>query len=495
MTPRTKTPPAVVVDDALATPTLPLDALIPNPGNPRRDLGDLTDLIASIEAVGILQPLTVAPFSPGRYVVIDGHRRYAAAQAATLTTVPVNIRADITGDAQVLTAALITALHRTDLTPMEEATAYEQLGLIGMDAKAIAKATGRPRKTVEARIALMALPEKVRDGVHAAQISLDEAAAMAEFDDDPAAIKVLMAAAGGRDFAFEVSRQRDARERRAKVAAATEALTVRGFRLLTQKEITDQQWWGYRLSVEDDQADPQAHVAHVTLGGHISFYDKQAKAAADETKRDAAYEATAGRRPTQDTTDVTTPGDGQSTAEDLAELQAQDAAKAAEQDACDAAAAVRRDFILSLTTPHRAMLADHSNAIAGYLVHTLQTASLDRDPEPEHWMRWLVADQLADREWDDWAALLAATVEGRDQHRVLLAALASLEEPGLDQAWRWEAPHLAGDRATWLRLLEALGYEASSWELEHLAAADAFTAQVAKTQAEAAAEADTAEQS
>lgn len=111
--------------------------LIPNPRNPRTDLGDLDELTASIRQGGVLEPLIVAPSQVGGHMVLLGHRRREAAIAAELAAVPCIVRADYTTkDAEQLADILAENLHRADLTPVEEADGYAQLAAFDWTADA-----------------------------------------------------------------------------------------------------------------------------------------------------------------------------------------------------------------------------------------------------------------------------------------------------------------------------------------------------------------------
>lgn len=167
---------------------IPVDRITPHDRNVRRDLGDLDDLAASIKAQGVLQPLVVAPVPIGehpsleeltvgndRYALIAGHRRLAAAKQAKVESVPCIIRDDLDTPAKVIQAMLTENLQRTDLTVMEEADAYQQLELLGVKEAAIAKTTGRARKTVHERLLLASLPAKRREEFETNALTLDGA--------------------------------------------------------------------------------------------------------------------------------------------------------------------------------------------------------------------------------------------------------------------------------------------------------------------------------
>lgn len=181
----------------------------PPDSNVRKDLGDLTELAASIKGIGLLQPLTVAP-DPGTpergsrdYIVIAGHRRLAAAKQAGLEVVPCIIRTDLSTRKAQIEAMLVENLQRSDLTVMEEADAYQQLELLGVKEAAIAKATGRSRKTVHERLLLASLPTERREQYETGKLSLDGAVKCAKLRQqhaDDAEILELIDKAGTYSF-------------------------------------------------------------------------------------------------------------------------------------------------------------------------------------------------------------------------------------------------------------------------------------------------------
>src|SRR6266568_2642898 len=121
--------PAVLTRGSFAGSTLievPLDRLDSNPRQPREtfDEDTLQELAASIEAVGVLQPIVVRPLDD-RFQIIMGERRVRAARLVNLTTIPAVVR--LTEEDSLLRDALIENIHREDLNPLEEAAAYEQL--------------------------------------------------------------------------------------------------------------------------------------------------------------------------------------------------------------------------------------------------------------------------------------------------------------------------------------------------------------------------------
>lgn len=149
--------------DTGAMREVPVDAITPNPRQPR-DLFDeaaLAELAGSIETLGILQPLLVREPAPGRYELVAGERRWRAAQRAGLELVPVLI-VD-TDERGSLERALVENVHREDLNPIEEAAAYKQLlDEGGLTQEALGERVGKNRVTIANALRLLELPVSVQ---------------------------------------------------------------------------------------------------------------------------------------------------------------------------------------------------------------------------------------------------------------------------------------------------------------------------------------------
>ncbi len=106
---------------------LPIGSIDPNPNQPRTTFDEdaLVELAASIRALGVLQPILVRPAVEGRYELIAGERRWRAARRAGLDLIPAIVRR--TDDLTSVEQALVENIHRQDLSPLEEAAAYQQL--------------------------------------------------------------------------------------------------------------------------------------------------------------------------------------------------------------------------------------------------------------------------------------------------------------------------------------------------------------------------------
>lgn len=148
----------------------------PHPANVREDLGDLTELTASIEAHGIIQPLVVRPHPQlhGMFVILAGHRRYEAAKKAGLEEVPVVVR-EGTGVAQDLEIMLIENCQRSDLSPVEKAEAMGALRNRGLTNADIARRTGLSQSTVGYYVSLLELDEQSRRRIQDGRIRMGDA--------------------------------------------------------------------------------------------------------------------------------------------------------------------------------------------------------------------------------------------------------------------------------------------------------------------------------
>lgn len=189
-----------------------------HPSNPRREVTDLEELVASIKAKGILEPVIVAPHPAGvkvkrgaDYVLIAGHRRLAAARQAKAKTVPAVFRSDLVDEASQLEAMLVENLHRADLSPIEEGEGYQALLALNLTQGDIAEKVGRPKRTVSERVRLAKLPDKVRTKVHTHQVSITDGLALAEFDDAPDVQERLQMHLGTYQWAQALKTARDDR--------------------------------------------------------------------------------------------------------------------------------------------------------------------------------------------------------------------------------------------------------------------------------------------
>jgi ParB family chromosome partitioning protein len=158
---------------------VPINQISPNPRQPRTvfDETALNELIASIKSIGILQPPVVRKVGESKYELVMGERRFRAAKAAGLTSIPVIIRQ--TPDNELLREALIENIHRSQLNPLEEGAAYAQLlSDFGCTHDELALKLGRSRPLISNTIRLLNLPDAVQRKVAAGVISAGHARAL-----------------------------------------------------------------------------------------------------------------------------------------------------------------------------------------------------------------------------------------------------------------------------------------------------------------------------
>ena len=163
----------------------------PNPRQPRQvfDEEALAELVASIRAVGLLQPLVVRPAPPGvvdcGLELVAGERRLRCVQHLGWDTVPVVIRP--TEDSALLRDALLENLHRAALNPLEEAAAYQQLLVdLGCTHEELSDRIGRSRPQITNTIRLLRLPAAVQRRVAAGVLSQGHARALLALEDEAA---------------------------------------------------------------------------------------------------------------------------------------------------------------------------------------------------------------------------------------------------------------------------------------------------------------------
>ncbi|MAG36459.1 MAG: stage 0 sporulation protein J, partial [Dehalococcoidia bacterium] len=172
--------PADAAAGAAAVQLLDVDAIDPNPQQPRQsfDEEELQELQASIAEHGILQPVLVGRATgSSRYQLIAGERRWQAARRAGLTQVPAIIRETTSDESLIL--ALVENLQRTDLNPLEAGTAFQQLiHEFGLTQEDVARQTGRSRMAVSNTMRLLNLPAEIKAYLLSGQLTEGHARAL-----------------------------------------------------------------------------------------------------------------------------------------------------------------------------------------------------------------------------------------------------------------------------------------------------------------------------
>ncbi len=171
--------PTEVTTTGTAYREVPISAIRPNPHQPRRRFDEeaMASLAASIKELGVLQPVLVRELAEGQFELIAGERRWRAAKRAGRQTMPVLVQQ--ANDLQSLEQALVENLHRQDLNPIEEATAYQQLiDEFSYTHEQVAARVGKSRAAVTNTLRLLQLPAGVQRALADGSLSAGHARAL-----------------------------------------------------------------------------------------------------------------------------------------------------------------------------------------------------------------------------------------------------------------------------------------------------------------------------
>lgn len=250
---------------------LPVDQLYPSPDNLRDDLDDLDSLADSIRSLGVLEPLLVRPHDDGRFEILAGERRHAAAQRAGLDEVPCLVRdtADADAEADAVLIMLVENGQRVGFTPLQEATGYAHLVRLGRSQHDIAAAVGKSQAHVSKRLALLRLPDvalaAVKAGARDGGITLEQAVDLASLVDTPDRLDRVVSVIGSAGFDGRLRVEVAELRRDQAIAREVGRLREAGHDVFTQYR-ADQlvgEDYGVEVDVEAHAAEP-CHAAGVT---------------------------------------------------------------------------------------------------------------------------------------------------------------------------------------------------------------------------------------
>jgi ParB family chromosome partitioning protein len=164
---------AATIEKAVASNRIPLDSIQVNPKNPRKDFDEvaLQELRHSIKLHDIIQPITVAQLSNGKYQLIAGERRFRAAKLAGLQDIPAYIRQG--NDQELLELALLENLQRVDLNEIEVALSYQRMMQeLNYTQEKVSERMGKDRSTIANYIRLLELPPSIQAAVRKGSLSV-----------------------------------------------------------------------------------------------------------------------------------------------------------------------------------------------------------------------------------------------------------------------------------------------------------------------------------
>ncbi|MEL7978338.1 ParB/RepB/Spo0J family partition protein [Isoptericola sp. F-RaC21] len=429
--------------------------------NVRADADLTPEFIGSIKQHGVIQAIRVRRDSDGTLTVLEGQRRTLAAIEAGRATIPAQI---VTSDddekareARRIIEQLAENDHRTDMRDTHRTEAFRQLSLeFGLTAGQIAKRTGTKKDQVAAT--LKVAESKVAAAVQAKyDLTLDQAAVLAEFADDPETVKALTAVAveePGR-FAHQAQRARDERERAEQVAAAREALAAEGVTEIEAPSYDDKKVRSLsqlRPTTEADYGTDLTPEAHAECPGHAAYVRSS------WSNVSVAYVCTNWRTHGHADKYATTgtPKSGPMTDEQKAErrevIENNKAWKSAE--------VVRREWLAEFakrTTAPKGAAEYVARAIA------TDTHTLNRSGGGGHPLacQWLAIEREPGYYGAEKAftALLAKVTPARAQHIALVLVLAAREKETGTHTWR-----NPGVERDYLTALESWGYTLSDVE-------------------------------
>lgn len=265
-----------------ARPVAPGDLIIA--ANVRADTKIDKTFVSSIKQHGVLVPIIATLNTDGALEVVDGQRRTLAAIEAGRTTVPVIVR-DASTDADRVIAQLVVNDHRAELTDGEHAAAFKQLSLFGVSADSIARKTNVPKKRVETALAVAA-SDTASAAIAEFNLTLDQAAAIVEFEDNADDVAQLQDAAQHGGLDHKVATIRDRRAREAVIADAEQKLAAANVVVLSEKPDAD---WG------GQPKNPVAYIEHPR--GYIEkpVYADEKSAAAGKRLPVKSHETCPGR--------------------------------------------------------------------------------------------------------------------------------------------------------------------------------------------------------
>ena len=274
-----------------------VDRIDPHPQNPRKDLGDLTELTESIRKSGILQNLTVVPKEgeTRRYTVVIGHRRLAAAKLLKLKTIPCVIAQDMDEREQIATM-IAENMQRADLTLPEQVGAVQLMLDLGEDLEQIVERTGLAKSTIRQRAKIAGLTDNATlTKAWAHGVTLLQIEQIAKIK-DPARRAALWEKSTEKYFDREINAALYEEELEEFEKRVRKLLEDAGVQHVPDGDVTDKRWvqniarYNEPKTVEEIKSrynDPNATYYYTFSYGNFSIYFKSPQIAAAEDKYDA----------------------------------------------------------------------------------------------------------------------------------------------------------------------------------------------------------------
>lgn len=250
---------------------LPVDKLHPHPDNPRKELGDLTELADSIKANGIFQNLTVVPMDAEyeNFTVVIGHRRLAAAKLAGLKEVPCVI-ASMDAKEQVRTM-LLENMQRSDLTVYEQAQGFQMMLAMGDSVEEIAEKSGFSKTTVRRRVKMLELDQGTLKEVSERQLSLTDFDELAKIEDVKAR-NACLAEIGTANFNQTVTTQLRQQAIKKKLSPIKKQLKSSKAKALKQSDTWSGKYESLNAEIIIPDWDGESRVIPEKVSGQLYYY-------------------------------------------------------------------------------------------------------------------------------------------------------------------------------------------------------------------------------
>lgn len=437
--------------------------------NVRSEAALTADFVASIRELGVLEPVIGHYDEQGQFVILRGQRRTLAAVEAKRATIPAVV-VERPEDVDRIVHQMAENDHRSGMTTADRISGVKQLAAFGLTAAQIKRRTARPRTEVDAALTAAGSELAERAAHRWDFLTLDQAATLAEFEDDAEAVKALMVAAkSGHGFEHTAQRLRDAREDAAAIAAMTEKLAADGVRIIERPGYDDKAVLSLDRIAAKEGSRSYNKATHARCAGHAAHLGMTVGWQKNEKGKEVRVRQA---QPHYVCTDWRGVGhvdlwsNGASSSKpkgaDLSPEQ-REQAKAERRDvidsnkAWDTAEPVRRTWLAAFATRRTApkgsaafiarVLTEHPEVVAS--VSGSQLAA-----------EWFGLQHAGYGYGTGWAALVDKATDGRAQMIALCRLLASLEKGTDRQSWRRVMPATAD----YLNFIAAHGYDLSEVE-------------------------------
>ncbi|WP_270889233.1 ParB/RepB/Spo0J family partition protein [Pedococcus sp. 5OH_020] len=424
--------------------------------------------VASIKEHGVLQAITGTRDDNGQIRVRYGQRRTLAAIEAGLGAVPVMVVQATGDDADRIVQQLGENDHRQDLSAADRLGAYEQLAALGLTAAQITRRTRRPKAEVQAALTVTGSELAAKAVGRFEFLTLDQAATIADFDDDPDTVKLLTVAAREGQFEHLAQRLRDDRDRDQARTALVEQLTGQGVNVVEQPAYDDATVRPLHRLAPTHGGAPFDADGHASCAGHAAYVTVSPRWADDDTGREVrVYEAQATfvctRWKAEGHVDTYARGSDAKPKAAALSPQQREQAKAERRDvvesnkAWDAAEPVRRSWVAQFLT--RKTPPKGTASIVAHLVtqHGDALSTVGGDHLAAEWFGLTPASYGAST---GWGALIDKATEPRATVIALGRLLAGCEKDTSRDSWRRVSPRTSA----YLRFLAANGYDLSEVE-------------------------------